>query len=328
VVAVSSEANIWATDSDPWVGPLEFALTRLGADYLHGVHLDMHVALGLPPLPRSDVRVAYHADSLLAKAPGISREEAWNRAAQIFRELAARGREAITPDIHYDLADAATEKWYAEGRLQTRAERLAVAQHLVGTMRAGGTVTEPEATTLRPRELRAQYAAASAAQHVQHLHEQTRHRLLGTIYTWERDQGQPEQLGRMLLHEFGVQMRDWRRVALTETATNRANGYLAALKLGSSLRWSAAEDACPMCRRLHGQRFTLVEPTDPNRDPLKHLWVGKHPRGHTPVYFHPAIPLHPHCRCRYIHELAVRGEVSPLIEARVQAIIRAATTEA
>lgn len=325
---MSSEADIWATDSDPWVGPLELALTRLGADYLHGVHLDMHVALGLPPLPRADVRAAYHADSLLAKAPpGPSREEAWNRAAQIFRELAARGRATITPDMHRQLADAATEKWYGEGRLRTRAERVAVAQHLVGAMRAGGPV-ELEEMTLTPREARAQYAAASAAQHVQHLHEQTRHRLLGTIYAWERDQGQPEQLGRMLLHEFGVQMRDWRRVALTETATNRANGYLGTLKVGSSLRWSAAEDACPICRQLHGQRFTLVEPTDPNRNPLKHLWVGKHPRGYTPVYSHPAIPLHPHCRCRYIHELAVRGEVNPAIEERVRAIIQAATTEA
>lgn len=327
-----TQGKLWRPDPDPDVAALEGALYRLGAGYLLRVQRDVHQALSLPSLPVAAVREAYHARRL-AKADA-DHAQAWSRASQLFAQAQAlRARQGVVPAAWLSrLADAATHKWFAEGRLASRAERLVVAAWLLGMLQGGGDVS-PGALTdwagLADRRLSARlaYAAARGAEHVTHLAHETRHALRGELYDAELNGTPPQVLGQRLLERFAHLARDWRRVALTEVAANRSHGYLAALPVGSVVIWRAASDACPRCRRLHGRRYRVVAPDHPNKDPAQHVWVGKSARGRDTLVYH-AIPLHPHCRCRYVGDVAGEARlpgVSSDIAARVKVLLARAT---
>lgn len=142
------------------------------------------------------------------------------------------------------------------------------------------------------------------------------------LYAWEQTNQQVMTLEPMLRAAFGRLNRDWRRVAITEAAFNRANGQLAALALGTRVEWSAAADACPKCRALHGRSFLVVDPNDPDKDPMEHVWVGKNPVGSRPPEAIPSIPLHPHCRCLWRPLLKLPPVTSEAMLAAIQELRR------
>lgn len=119
-----------------------------------------------------------------------------------------------------------------------------------------------------------------------------------------------------LAEEYGALNRDWRRVALTETATAVSNGYLAQIEPGEIVVGDAAVDCCPWCRRhLQGRAYRMLPaaPAAPTAaESLYCVWLGKTNVGRSryPVkadgslrsageLWHPCIPAHPHCRCRW-----------------------------
>lgn len=126
----------------------------------------------------------------------------------------------------------------------------------------------------------------------------------------------PADLSRRLLEEYGTLNRDWRRIAITETATAVSNGYLAQQDPGSLVVGDSAVDCCDWCREhLQGWAYRMLdgapaEPTD--EESLTCVWVGKTNVGRskyptrkdgtarpTSEVWHPCIPSHPHCRCRW-----------------------------
>lgn len=325
---MSSEANIWTPDDDPRTATLETHLYALGAGYVMRVHADITRLLDLPPAPTDEVRAAYHA-GLLAKAD----DAAWSRAARMFaRLIQGRKRGDDTATIYQRLVEAVVNKWLSEGRLARRASAAAVATYLLGQLKAGRVLEDPAASlrsTLdgvsdRYRVARAEYAAVHAAEHMQKLSDDLRHNVLGVVLTAEQNRDQPGKLATDLFHAFGSHARDWRRVALTETSTNRANGFIDGLNVGDRVRWDTAAEACPHCTKLDGRVFTVVDADDPDKDPELHVWVGKHQRGHR-IGEHPAIPLHPHCRCSWTKLMAAApAGVDPAIEAKLDALLEAA----
>lgn len=305
---MGSERDIWAPDPDPWYAAAEGALYALGAGFLYRVHRDVARALGLPG---EGLEGLYR----LAKAQD-PRKEAMARAERLYQELLA-GYDRLPPSQYRALAEAVTEKWYAEGRLERRAERRSVAAFLLGMLRGGRKVGLDWRGLLGEREReRVAYLAARGAEYIRRLKEAARHAVARVLLLWgENPTGSPEDLERRLGEAFAELNRDWRRVALTEVAHARTAGFLQALPEGALVEWSAAPDACPSCRRLHGRRFRVRRgPGDPERE----VWPGKG------WEVGPTIPLHPHCRCRFLPVGGPVGEVDPEIEALAQAVIRAA----
>jgi len=331
-VLAASERDVWSPDPDPFVAALERGMTALGTSYLYHVHRDLHRVLKLPPLPASYIRELYHVDTLAKASQAEARRKALERARETYeRVLAGRSPgEAVPPEVYRDLVQAITDEWYGRGRLETRAQQRAVASYITGLLQAGYmTQANPKALLERyagvlgeRHAMRIEFARARAAEHIRHLDENTRHAIVQVIYAWEEDRRQPMDLARALADQFGRLNRDWRRVALTEVARNRAAGYLAGLPDGAVVEWSAARDACDKCRKLHGRRFTVVPgPGDPKLD----VWPGKNPIGRRDPVEHAAIPLHPHCRCRWIHVSRAGEGVNPEFERKLQGLIALAT---
>ncbi|MGM8838411.1 hypothetical protein [Thermus sp. 93170] len=312
----SSERDIWAPDEDPWTARAEGALYALGASYLYRVAEEVHLRLGLPFPQGAYLEALRLRPQAVAKGRGLSREEAMARAEELYERVLA-GHERLPPARYRELAEAVTEKWYAEGRLETRAQRRSVAAYLLGMLRGGKRVGLGWRGLLGEREReRLAYVAARGAEFIRKLKEATRQAVAKVLLLWhEEGGGQPKDLEGKLQEAFGGLARDWRRVAITEVAHARSSGYLAALPEGATVEWSAAKDACPRCRALHGRRFRVRHAPG---DPREEVWPGKGwERG-------PTIPLHPHCRCRWIAVTQPVGEVDPEIEALAQAVIRAA----
>jgi len=271
--------------SEKLLPALEEATIRIGRDFLYRVHLSLHRALSLPPLPRGAVERVYGMaipHRTLAKAR-LTPEEAWEKALRRFRELRARGYPTSPRDIR-ELAHAATDKWYAEGLVEDRATAQALRNWLAGFLRANPRLPDrlPKTTQeaaallrLRDREVWAlEWAVEHMAENVRGLAEEARRGVAQVLMGAAGRYDPPEAVARQLLDRFGTLNRDWRRIAITETAAAHGAGYLTAL-IGQEVEWVAAENACPHCRQYHGRRFLVVAPDYPGKDFHAHLWPGK-----------------------------------------------------
>lgn len=123
----------------------------------------------------------------------------------------------------------------------------------------------------------------------------------------------PAMLERRLFEKFGNLNRDWRRIALTETAFATQNGALASVDPaeGWLAVWSASPRACPYCRKMHGTALRVVSPDKANKDPENEVWIGKSNVGLSASkwskkegryrdeheLWKPCIPAHPNCGC-------------------------------
>ncbi|RTH02588.1 hypothetical protein CSW50_07190, partial [Thermus scotoductus] len=123
--------------SETLLPALEEATERIGRDFLYRVHLSLHRALGLPPLPRGAVERVYGMPiphRTLAKAR-LTPEEAWSKALKRFRELRAKGIPLRPRDIR-ELSSAVVDRWYALEMVEDRAKAQALRNFLAGFLRA------------------------------------------------------------------------------------------------------------------------------------------------------------------------------------------------
>lgn len=298
-------------------------LYNLGAGFLYRVHLDLHKGLELPKLPLQQMTETYPI-SPLTKALDANAE--WSRASRLYREILS-GYNRVPPELYGDLVDAVTSKWAAEGRLETLAQKRTVATFLLGRLEAGrvvdanadGLLLAPENFLEAAEARRIRYAAAKAGEYIAALSQRTRSQVKQVLYQHEISNGSPLQLAQQLSTQFAALNRDWRRIALTETANNRANGFLGGVQVGEQVKFDAAPDCCEKCHHYHDTLWTVKHPEDPQKDPDKDVWVGKRWEDGGAV-----ISLHPHCRCRWMPVLKVKGDVNQDIKKRAMDLLEAA----
>jgi hypothetical protein len=241
---------------------------------------------------------------------------------------------------YLNVVDCLCRRYLPDDVLLDRAKGLAVRQYLVGHLRARQIPSTTPALTVAalPQTLATmktvwahvtpydqavvEAAQANAGRLVTDLTASARSRMKKLIINAERrrlSDGRTQladaPLAQQLREEFGELHRDWRRIAITETAINGADGFLAT-QVGQYVQWLAHTGACDSCKAFSGRVFQVVAPDELLKDAAQQVWVGK------PVVnigksaakrkrledgtmvdrpdedmLVPAIPLHPHCRC-------------------------------
>lgn len=247
-------------------------------------------------------------------------------------------------DTYLDVLDCWLWRYLPPALAAQQAKRRAVQQYLLGLLRYAGEPRDPAAArdlvehlpatieAAKPHfplasldEARIRVAQASAARHVQAITARTRSAMQEIIINAERRRivsghtaYDVRPLEQQLQDAFGELNRDWRRIAVTETAINASDAYLSRFKPGEKVKWLAHPGACRYCEDQNGTIFTVVAPDHPKKDPHTMVWVGKHAENigrsmakrkrlesgelvdrEPHELLIPAIPSHPSCRCTY-----------------------------
>ncbi|MBI3131466.1 MAG: hypothetical protein HYZ13_09085 [Acidobacteria bacterium] len=299
--------HLWSPNPDRAVATIEADLYRPGFHFLARLY---GAALGVP------------APRRLQKALGDPRElrpPGWGELARLFRagaspeQLVARWQVVVDRLADHLLPDRTKEEL---------ATRTAIRTHLYGRVRArvgealeGATnVGVPTGMSALARESQA-WTRLKLLEGVRDLDHHARRAVVET-FLHSREAGEDvKALQRKLFDRFSEQNRDWRRLALTETAAAVSNGTLVAVdpEEGWEAEWVASPTACAWCRRWHGQSFRVMSPEDPRKDGQREVWPGKsnlgrspsprrrdgHLRGEAELWW-PAQPCHPNCRCQWV----------------------------
>lgn len=171
-----------------------------------------------------------------------------------------------------------------------------------------------------------EFGQARCCQYVTNVTESVRDQMKHTVLNWQQDKysGSPSLIAKRdlqgkLLDDFAVLNRDWRRIALTETANSSMNGFLSSLPVGAKVkRQEMYGGACSFCRSIDGRVFTVVAADAQEKNGETEIWTEKDnsgrsasPRKRSPdsgglvvreaneMYWVPAGPVHPHCRGRW-----------------------------
>jgi hypothetical protein len=254
------------------------------------------------------------------------------------RTLAKAGGSSITvglmlPKDYQELIDRIVEQYFPGSKL---AEEITVRSYLTGKLlatklepgakitpslldvlkvplavktahRAGITFTDVEHGILR-------YAEDYGASLIRTENALLRERIKRTCIQAERNHWGTRKLASELFDRLGTANRDWRRIALTETAFNLNNGILSVLAPGSYVYILSQPDACPYCmREMHLRIFRVVDPGKEPKDWEREVWLGKTNEGRylsrrsregetrdDSETWKPCCPAHPHCRCIYL----------------------------
>lgn len=173
----------------------------------------------------------------------------------------------------------------------------------------------PEAQQLEWTRLR-------GAQHITNLSNRTRAAVLDALVAHRASGQGVAPLATTLLRTFGELNRDWRRIAVTETAMASEAGKLAALDLSEPWEavWVAGPKACPFCKRMNGRTFRVVASDAEGKDGQTQVWAGKNNIGRSASLrtrdgrervpselWWPCIPAHPLCMCSWTVRRVAQG---------------------
>lgn len=281
----AGDDTLWAPHHDPWVrNHIESITQRMLA-----IFGDIESAL-----------IQFLEAGTLVKS--LERMTAEQLAAAR-RRLEQKSADSFTHDDWMRLIDWIIQRYLPDDVVMTESEYLAVRSYFAGKLQAateGRPLSDDQKARLmaaapsamadisvfgKPSGLEAavlQFANARAVELVTDIGERVRHRMKSLIIAHEENTaiGSPDasisRLQQQFLDEFAVLNRDWRRIAITETARNANEGFLAALPAGSKVRRvEAYATACPFCKKLHGMEFTVVSPAKEHKNGWAEVWVGK-----------------------------------------------------
>ncbi|MDO8357275.1 MAG: hypothetical protein Q7U76_12870 [Nitrospirota bacterium] len=290
---------------------------------------------------------------LLRKAKGDEDEKGHCRELDQRIRSAPAGSLSMTD--YLDIIDCLMQRYMPVDFLANRVKRQSVKQYMAGYIRhdvkdlasitAGKADTMvnmlPETITEAKRiyqissidEARIRVAQASGSRLVSTLAASTRSAMQKIIVDAEKSrinrQGpvyDVHSLQQSLSDNFATLNLDWRRIAVTETAINAADGFLMACAVGEVLRWASHPGACQYCQSQNGLLFTVVSASAPHKDPATQVWPGKHlmnigrsiakmkrtENGMEPrtddERLVPAIPAHPVCQCSWVKHVELTDD--------------------
>lgn len=170
------------------------------------------------------------------------------------------------------------------------------------------------------------------AQFITNMKEAAKKEALSVLVENRLAGGNHHDLSRALLEKMGRLNRDWRRIAITETAMAVANGQLATVADSGEWEaiWVAGPKACPSCRKMQNRAFRIVRPDFPNKDSETMTWPGLNNVGRSASptrkdgtkrtkeeMWQPCQPLHPNCCCVW----AIRRRLVSSVAKKAAAIL-------
>lgn len=253
--------------------------------------------------------------------------------------------------MYLKIIDCILRRYLPEPVLLNDAKKNAVRQYLAGKLKSqildheAKETVEKLPTSLKEAKhfglflsdvdrARIDVAQEAAARNVTDLSAAARSRMRKIIIESERrrlsdgtDSYAGPPLQQALADTFGELNRDWRRIAVTETANNAADGYLASLKPGQHVKWLSHPGACQYCTSQNGKVFEVVPSNTRKKNPETQVWVGKQAMNigrsiakrkrledgtlvdRLPEELVvPAIPVHPVCRCLWMPYVALTAD--------------------
>ena len=117
----------------------------------------------------------------------------------------------------------------------------------------------------------------NGAQFITHLKAKTRAAVLDVLVQAKLDHTEAKPLEKQLFEKFGQLNRDWRRIAITETAMSVESGKLAVVadQPGWEAVWGAGPHACQYCSKMAGKVFKIVKTDNPKKNGDTDVWAGK-----------------------------------------------------
>lgn len=287
--------------------------------------------------------------SVMRKAVASSDED--DDCRNLEEEVRNAAPGSLNFKMYLRLIDCILRSYLPETVLLNEAKRNAVRQYLAGKLKSQIRDHEAKETVEKlpasPKEAklfglflsdadhaRIAVAEEAAARNVTDLSAAARSRMRKIIVESERRRlgdgteryaGPPLQ--QALADTFGELNRDWRRIAVTETAINAADGYLASVASGEAVQWLSHPGACQYCASQNSKVFKVVPSDTPKKNPDTQVWVGKQSmnigrsiakrkrledgtlvdRGPDELIV-PAIPVHPSCRCVWTPYIALTAD--------------------
>ena len=316
-----AERPFWGKHWDPDVSRIEEEFYRFGQRFLVGL---LSCVLGRNVQPRTLVKAGFFDP----QAP----VDGWGKVIDLF---SSKLPPAQVMDGWQNVIDRLTASLVPPGNQQAAAEALALRSSLLsrieGKVKASPRilpaweVAKQDATRFQRESM--EWTRARGMEYAVNLTAQARHGLLSTLVESKQAGEGPGKLERRLSEKFATLNRDWRRLALTESAMAVQNGILASVDPaeGWMAVWSAAPNACPFCHAQHHRSFRVVAPDDPRRNGETDIWVGKDNIGRSAHRYStklgryrervemwwPCVPAHPNCAClltlRHIRVLPPRS---------------------
>lgn len=302
-----AERPFWGAHPDPVISAIEEEFYGWGQDYLVGL---LSGTLGRHVQPRSMVKAGFGPSN--ARIPG------WGGVVDLFKSDAdpahlMSGWDAVVSKL--------TSALVPPGSVQGAAQALALKTHLM--TKIGERVSLPP---VLPEWMKVydivpasqahsmEWTMARGMEFANNLTTSTRHALTKELATSKQAGENTKQLEKRLFDRFGQLNRDWRRIALTETAMAVENGALASVDPadGWVAVWICAPTACPFCLAQRHKKFKVVDPKSAARNPDTEVWVGKSAMNVTrssslkkkdgttrtkDELWVPTCPAHPNCAC-------------------------------
>ena len=309
--AVERERAMWGPNPDRALGQVEEAFYQAGFQFLTQLY---SAALGVQP-PRQ-LRKALGPLRVGVVAP----DNDWGAIAKSYNK---GGDPLALRDEWTQLIDRLIGKFFHTRTQEEAANAVAIQSHWLGRIRAK---TEEMAKAparwfqataeMSKAEVKSmEWTKTRALEGCKSLSEDARHGLMNVLVQSKEAGEGASGLGRRCFDTFADLNRDWRRLALTESAAAHANGQLAAVDPaeGWEAVWIAAAGACPWCRQFNGRVLRVVAPDAPNKDGETQIWVGKTNIGRAGAAkrrdgsvrtagerWWAAIPCHPNCSCFFV----------------------------
>ena len=272
---VERERTMWGPNPDKALGVIESDFYSGGFTFISTLYA---AAFGVQ-VPR-EIRKA-----LGPRRPAIAIPEAdWGALTQSYQRAA---NPLDLRDEWARLIDRLATKIFPNRTQEDLANGMAIRAHWLGKVRA-----KTEELAGQPIPSSWQEAEGRMTPFEREAMAWTKTRALEGCKTLERDA--KEGLTNILIHArqagegaqvvqrrafdgFADLNRDWRRLALTETAAAHFNGTLAAVPEGEEMEavWVTAVGSCPWCQQWKGKVFRIVRPGDPTRNGATDLWAGK-----------------------------------------------------
>lgn len=316
---VEHERALFGPHDDPTMAFIEDGFYLLGSEFLSNL---FSAVLGV------------RRPSLVQKADELPSD--WGAIARLYR---GGGDPAVLTDAWTQVLDSLLARLLPPAKQTDAAATWALRANLVSRIGARATqissgggwggylrdLPDPAAKQL-------EWTRLQGASRISNLSRKARAAVLDTLLAHKMSGQAVAPLAQTLLYSFGELNRDWRRIAVTETAMAAEDGKLAAVDLAEPWEgvWVAGPKACPFCKKMAGRTFRIVSPDDPHKDGYTQIWPGKNNIGRSASartrdgrvrtkdeLWWACIPAHPTCMCSWVVR---RVPASPIARRAAEAL--------